>query len=166
MWLPRMRFLFVGPGFCLRLPSDSGSPRTPLPSGYRFPPSGSEEDFHLQVTGQIPYLTGRCVCTTRHAWRTPVKLPAFSCRLLWSKVHVLQGRCGGVPRRGGSGRTPGRFQALTVGARGRPPPALACADIFYSRDVEAKDLPPDHLSVTQAAPPLPQHDRRKLKRKL
>lgn len=33
LWLPRMRFLFVGPGFCLRLPSDSGSLRTPLPSG-------------------------------------------------------------------------------------------------------------------------------------
>jgi hypothetical protein len=30
MWLPHMRFLFVGPGLCLQLPSDSGSPRTPL----------------------------------------------------------------------------------------------------------------------------------------
>jgi len=28
--LPRMRFLFVGPGFCLQLPSDSASRRTPL----------------------------------------------------------------------------------------------------------------------------------------
>jgi len=25
-----MRFLFVGPELCLQLPSDSGSPRTPL----------------------------------------------------------------------------------------------------------------------------------------
>jgi len=31
--LPHMRFLFVGPGICLRLPSDSTSRRTPLPSG-------------------------------------------------------------------------------------------------------------------------------------
>ena len=30
---PRMRFLFVEPAFCLRLPSDSTSRRTPLPSG-------------------------------------------------------------------------------------------------------------------------------------
>src|SRR5512136_2712634 len=33
LWLPYMRFLFVGPGFCLRLSSDSGSLRTPLPFG-------------------------------------------------------------------------------------------------------------------------------------
>ena len=30
MWLPHMRFLFVGPGLCLQLPSESGSPQTPL----------------------------------------------------------------------------------------------------------------------------------------
>jgi len=30
---PQMRFLFVEPGFCLRLPSDSTSRWTPLPSG-------------------------------------------------------------------------------------------------------------------------------------
>ena len=30
---PRMWFLFVEPGFCLRLPSDSTSRWTPLPSG-------------------------------------------------------------------------------------------------------------------------------------
>ena len=29
---PRMRFLFVGPAFCLRLPPDSTSRWTPLPS--------------------------------------------------------------------------------------------------------------------------------------
>jgi hypothetical protein len=28
-----MRFLFVGPAFCLRLPSDPASRRAPLPSG-------------------------------------------------------------------------------------------------------------------------------------
>ncbi|HBI79375.1 MAG TPA: hypothetical protein DDY30_08190 [Marinobacter adhaerens] len=33
MWPPRMRFLFVGPVLCLRLPSDSTSRWTPLPSG-------------------------------------------------------------------------------------------------------------------------------------
>jgi len=41
-----------------------------LPSGYRFPPSGSEEDFHLQVSNQAPYLIERRFRTTRHAWRT------------------------------------------------------------------------------------------------
>jgi len=46
MWLPHMRFLFVGPGLCLQLPSDSGSTRTPLLFSYRFPPSGSEADLH------------------------------------------------------------------------------------------------------------------------
>ena len=71
--LPHMRFLFVGPGFCLRLPSDSASRRTPLPSGYRFPPSGSEEDLHLQVTNQPPQLIGWRSRATRHAWRTNKK---------------------------------------------------------------------------------------------
>jgi hypothetical protein len=33
MELPHMRFLFVGPEVCLRLPSDSTSQCTPLPSG-------------------------------------------------------------------------------------------------------------------------------------
>ena len=65
-----MRFLFVGPRLCLRLPSDSASRRTPLPSGYRFPPSGSEEDLHLQVTKQPPWLIGWRLRATRHAWRT------------------------------------------------------------------------------------------------
>ena len=27
---PSMRFVFLGPGVCLQLPSDSGSPQTPL----------------------------------------------------------------------------------------------------------------------------------------
>ena len=31
--MPHIRFLFVGPAFCLRLPSDSTSRWTPLPSG-------------------------------------------------------------------------------------------------------------------------------------
>ena len=35
-----MRFLCVRPALCLRLPSDSMSPWTPLPSGYHFPLSG------------------------------------------------------------------------------------------------------------------------------
>src|SRR5664279_1666420 len=68
-----MRFLFVGSRLCLRLPSDSASRRTPLPSGYRFPPSGSEEDLHLQVTNQAPYLIGWRLRATRHAWRTTKK---------------------------------------------------------------------------------------------
>jgi|GEM_PF-1286363 len=38
---PCMRFLFIGPGFCLRLPSDSASRRTPLPSA-----SGSHCQAH------------------------------------------------------------------------------------------------------------------------
>ena len=73
MPLPHMRFLFVGPGLCLRLPSDSASRRTPLPSGYRFPPPGSEKDFHLQVTNQSPQLIGWRLRATRHAWRTNKK---------------------------------------------------------------------------------------------
>jgi hypothetical protein len=42
---PRMRFLFVGPAFCLRLPSDSASRRTPLPSGWQFPLPGLRRTF-------------------------------------------------------------------------------------------------------------------------
>ncbi len=73
-----MRFLSVGPGLCLRLPSDSASRRTPLPSGYRFPPSGSEEDLHLQVTNQPPPLIGWRLRATRHAWRTTIKKALIS----------------------------------------------------------------------------------------
>ena len=40
---------------------------------YRFPPSGSEEDFHHQVTNQAPYLIGWRLRATRHAWRTHKK---------------------------------------------------------------------------------------------
>jgi hypothetical protein len=42
---PRMRFLFVGPAFCLRLPSDSTSRWTPLPSGWQFPLPGLRRTF-------------------------------------------------------------------------------------------------------------------------
>ena len=35
--LPPMRFLFVGPAVCLRLPSDPASRRAPLPSTHRSP---------------------------------------------------------------------------------------------------------------------------------
>ena len=35
--LPRMQFLFVGPAFCFRLPSDPASRRAPLPSANRSP---------------------------------------------------------------------------------------------------------------------------------
>jgi hypothetical protein len=52
--VPR-RFLFLGPGLCLQLHSDSASRRTPLlfGSGYPLaggPSQGSVEDFYLQVT--------------------------------------------------------------------------------------------------------------------
>ena len=43
-----MRFLFVGPGVCLQLPSDNASRLLPLLFGYQFPSSGSVEDLHLQ----------------------------------------------------------------------------------------------------------------------
>ena len=92
MPLPHMRFLFVGPGLCLRLPSDSASRRTPLPSGYRFPPPGSEKDFHLQVTNQSPQLIGWRLRATRHAWRTKKNAPvkgAFSGSRYCSPLHLF-----------------------------------------------------------------------------
>jgi hypothetical protein len=44
-----MRFLFVGPALCLRLPSDSTSRWTPLPFGYAVPLIGPAKVFHLLV---------------------------------------------------------------------------------------------------------------------
>src|SRR3990172_7800803 len=86
MWLPRMRFLFVGPGVCLQLPSDSASRRTPLLFGWRFPSPGSAGDFHPQVTGGPPRPPDIARHgAARHAWRTKKKrrreLPrgAFPC---------------------------------------------------------------------------------------
>jgi hypothetical protein len=47
-----MRFLFVGPGLCLQLPSDSTSRWTPLLFSSRFPSSGLVEDFHPESSGR------------------------------------------------------------------------------------------------------------------
>ena len=44
--LPSMWFLFVGPEFCLQLPSDSTSPWTPLFSTRYFPLLGRTRDFN------------------------------------------------------------------------------------------------------------------------
>ena len=48
---PRMRFVFLGPGVCLLLPSDPESSRTPLQFGQEFlssrPPSGLSPDKSL-----------------------------------------------------------------------------------------------------------------------
>ena len=41
-----MRFVFLRPRFCLRLPSDSASPRTPLSLAVAFPLSGRFGDLH------------------------------------------------------------------------------------------------------------------------
>ena len=43
---PSMRFLSVRPDFCHRLPSDSTSRWTPLPSAICFPSLGRIRDFH------------------------------------------------------------------------------------------------------------------------
>ena len=45
-----MRFVYLGPGVCLPLPSDPTSRRQPLRFGSWFPSSGSIEDLHLQVS--------------------------------------------------------------------------------------------------------------------
>jgi hypothetical protein len=45
-----MRFVYLGPGVCVPLPSDPASRRQPLRFGSWFPSSGSIEDFHLQVS--------------------------------------------------------------------------------------------------------------------
>ena len=43
---PYTKFLFIGPTFCRRLPSDSVSRRTPLPLAVTFPLSGRFGDLH------------------------------------------------------------------------------------------------------------------------
>jgi hypothetical protein len=83
-----MRFLFVGPGFCLQLPSDSASRRTPLLFSYRFPPSGSEEDLNLQVTNQAPHPIGWRLRATRHAWRTNKKPAPFEAGYLFISIQL------------------------------------------------------------------------------
>jgi hypothetical protein len=45
-----MRFVYLGPGVCIPLPSDPTSRWQPLRFRSWFPPSGSIEDFHLQVS--------------------------------------------------------------------------------------------------------------------
>ncbi|HBG07541.1 MAG: hypothetical protein A2075_03915 [Geobacteraceae bacterium GWC2_58_44] len=55
----------------------------------------------------------------------PVKLPAFPCRLLWSKLHVFRGALRGhPPQREHKAQTARASFALAVAARGRPPPPI------------------------------------------
>ena len=78
-----MRFLYVRPDFCRRLPSDSTSRWTPLPLAICFPSLGRIRDFHpLEHT---------------HAGRTTM-LPAAKC----SRQHYLSAWITGcsVPRSG------------------------------------------------------------------
>ena len=49
-WVPPMRFVYLGPGVRVPLPSDPTSRWQPLRFGSWFPPSGSIEDFHLQAS--------------------------------------------------------------------------------------------------------------------
>ena len=77
---PHMRFVFLGPGVCLHLPSDSTSRWTPLVFGYGFPSSGPQEGLPvykrqgtLQVTSRFafaPRLSSASLGASRHAWRT------------------------------------------------------------------------------------------------
>jgi len=43
---PHIRFLFVDPGFCLRLPSDPAPRRAPLSYSYAVPLVGPARDFN------------------------------------------------------------------------------------------------------------------------
>lgn len=52
---PPMRFVFLGSGLCLQLPSDSASRRTPLLFGLGFRSSQPPEDFHLHVTSRFAF---------------------------------------------------------------------------------------------------------------
>src|SRR5690554_4223851 len=61
-----MRFLFVGPVFCLRLPSDSTSRWTPLPGPQGTCTPKSSGQHHL-------YRNSARQGATRHAWRTTKK---------------------------------------------------------------------------------------------
>src|ERR1700686_1972118 len=46
---PQIRFLYIGSRFCSTLPSDPYLTVTPLRFAITSPPSGCEEDFHLQA---------------------------------------------------------------------------------------------------------------------
>src|SRR5690554_266377 len=72
-----MRFLFVGPVFCLRLPSDSTSRWTPLPGpqGTCTPKSSGQDHLYRNSARQG---------ATRHAWRTTEKAAQFPERLFVS----------------------------------------------------------------------------------
>ena len=67
-----MRFLFVRPTFCLRLPSDPTSRRTPLPSGEQFPLPGP----YWTLTNQSVHPAGR---TKGKVTRQSVRRGALRC---------------------------------------------------------------------------------------
>ena len=62
-----MRFVFLGPVFCLQLPSDSASPRTPLLLANLY--------FCLRGSGLTPYSS--CTCRAHQEETRPPK-PGFS----------------------------------------------------------------------------------------
>ena len=67
--MPCMKFLFVRPDVCRRLPSDSTSRWTPLPWAMRFPLLGLARDLH-------PLANAHAERTTEHV-RIPVILTCF-----------------------------------------------------------------------------------------
>ena len=58
-----MRFVFLGPVFCLQLPSDSASPRTPLLLANLY--------FCLRGSGLTPYSS--CTCRAHKYGKSPVE---------------------------------------------------------------------------------------------
>lgn len=68
---PCMKFLFVGADVCRRLPSDSASPRTPLPWAIAFPLLGQLRDFHPLAGAHAERTYEECLartCRTRHPY--------------------------------------------------------------------------------------------------
>ena len=91
-----MRFVFLGPRFRLRLPSDSASRRTPLPSATRFPLPGAPGTFTPWVCAMpgTPKKVGRFADLKSLGGdvriRTGDKGFAGLCLTTWPRRHMLR----------------------------------------------------------------------------
>ena len=111
---------FVGPVLCLRLPSDSASGRTPLPSGWQFPPIGPAADFHAQVNAPMPSVhkknaprEARRLKVCRQRATLPQGLPCSTIAAGGLNCRVRDGN-GWVPSAMATDKSLGSFDTLTT----------------------------------------------------
>ena len=122
--MPCMKFLFVRPDVCRRLPSDSTSRWTPLPWAMRFPLLGLARDLHPLANAHAERTTERrCVEIVQHTF--------FLFRVIFPH-RIPRGRDPASSWSGEASPLRRFFRYLIRGGAGRHPPP------FFVRSARAR----------------------------